>query len=90
MEAHVFRIGHRSVKVEVGQVNAEEHSARGADCGVDEEFCGEKIRSGSALIAGKVDEVTADSELSAVDLLLLRADVADDATVGGALVFWDL
>ncbi len=84
-EAHVFRIGHRSVEVEVGQVNAEEHGARGADCGVDEEFGGEKIRSGSALIAGKVDEVTADSESNAVDLLLLRADVADDAAVRRAV-----
>ena len=27
-EAHVFRIGHRGVEVEVGQVNAEEHCAR--------------------------------------------------------------
>ena len=90
MEAHVFRIGHRTVEVEVGQVNAEEDGTRGADCGVDEEFGGEKIRSGSALIAGKVNEVTADSESSAVDLLLLWADIADIATVGGALVFWDL
>jgi len=89
-EAHVFRIGHRSVEVEVGQINAEEHGSRGADGGVDEEFGGEEIRSGNALIAGKVNEVTANSESSAVDLLLLRADVADDATVGGALVLRDL
>jgi hypothetical protein len=37
-EAHIFRIGHRSVEVEVGQVNAEEHRLRCADGGVDEEF----------------------------------------------------
>jgi len=89
-EAHVFRIGHRSVEVEVGQVNAEEHGARCADGGVDEEFGGEKVRSGGALVAGKVDDITADRQASAMDLFLLRVDVADDATVGGALVFWDL
>ncbi len=57
---------------------------------IDEEFGGEKVRSGSALVAWEVDEITANRELSVIDLLLLRADVADDATVGGALVFWDL
>jgi hypothetical protein len=89
-EAHVFRFGHRSVEVEVGEVNAEEHGSRGADGGVDEEFGSEEIRSRSALIAGKVNEVTANSESSAVDLLLLRANVAYNATVGGALVLRDL
>ena len=43
-----------------------------------------------ALVAGKVDEITANRESSAIDLLLLRPDVADNATVGGTLVFWDL
>ena len=64
-ESHVFRVGHRSVEVEVGQINAEEHGSRGADGGVDEEFGSEEIRSGSPFIAGKVNEVTADSESSA-------------------------
>jgi hypothetical protein len=89
-EAHVFRISHRSVEVVVGQVNAEEHGAWCADGGVDEEFGGEKVCSGGALVAGRVDEITADHQASAMDLFLLRGDVADDATVGGALVFWDL
>jgi len=35
-EAHVFRIGHRSVEVEVGQVDTKEHGARCADGGVYE------------------------------------------------------
>jgi len=35
-EAHVFRIGHRSVEVEVGQFDAKEHGARCADGGVYE------------------------------------------------------
>ncbi len=35
-EAHVFRISHRSVEVEVGQVNAQEYRAWCADGGVDE------------------------------------------------------
>ncbi len=88
-EAHVFRIIHWRVEVEVGQVNAQEYRARCADCGVDEEFGGEKVRSGGALVAGKVDEIAADRHASAMDLFLVRADVADDAPVGGALVFWD-
>jgi len=89
LEVHVFRIGHQSVEVEVGQVNAEEHGAQCADGGVDEEFGSEKVRSGGPLVAGKVNEI-ADRQASAMDLFLLWADVADDATVGGALVFWDL
>jgi hypothetical protein len=89
-EAHVFWIGHRGVEVEVGQVNAEEHGARCAYLRVDEEFGSEKVRSGSALVAREIDEITANCESSAIDLLLLRPDIADDATVGGALVFWDL
>jgi len=59
-EAHVFRIGHRSVKVEVGQVNAKEHGARCADGGVDEEFGSEKVRGGGARVSGKINEITAD------------------------------
>ena len=57
---HVFRISHQSVKVEVGQVNAEEHGARCADGGVDEEFGGEKVRGGGARVSGKIDEITAE------------------------------
>ena len=45
-----------------------------------------KVRSGSALVAGEVDEITANHESSVIDLLLLRPDVADDATVGGFCV----
>jgi hypothetical protein len=59
-EAHVFRIGHWSVEVEVGQVNIEEHGAWCADGGVDEEFGGEKVRSGGARVSGKINEITAD------------------------------
>ena len=59
-EAHVFRIGHRSVEVEVGQVNIKEHGAWCADGGVDEEFGGEKVRSGGACVSGKINEITAD------------------------------
>ncbi len=90
LEAHVFRIGHQGVEVEVGQVDAKEHGTRCAYRGVDEEFGGEEVRSGSALVAREVDEISANRESSAIDLLLLRPDVADNATVGGALVFWDL
>ena len=90
LEAHVFRIGHQGVEVEVGQVDAKEHGARCAYRGVDEEFGGEEVCSGSALVAGEVNEISANRESSAIDLLLLRPAVADDATVGGALVFWDL
>ena len=90
LEAHVFRIGHQGVEVEVGQVNAEEHGALCTYPGVDEEFGSEKVCSGRALVAGEVNEITANHESSAIDLLLLRPDVADDATIGGALVFWDL
>jgi hypothetical protein len=60
---HVFWIGHRGVKVEVGQVDAEDHGARCAYRGVDEEFGGEEVRSGSALVAGEVDEIFANREL---------------------------
>ena len=80
-EVHVVRIGHWCVEVEVGFVNAGE-SYRG----VNEEFGGEKVCSGSALVAKEVDEITANRESSAIDLLLLQPDVADDATVGGALL----
>jgi hypothetical protein len=90
LEVHVFQIGHRDVKVEVGQVDAKEHSARCAYRGVDEEFGGEEVRSGSAFVAGEVDEISTNCESSAIDLLLLQPDIADNATVGGALVFWDL
>ncbi len=90
LEVHVFRIGQRGVEVEVGQVNAEEHGARCTYRGVDEEFGGKKVCSGHALVAGEGNEITANRESSAIDLLLLRPDVADDATIGGALVFWDL
>ena len=48
------------------------------------------VRSGSALAAGEVDEITANHESSVIDLLFLQPDVADDATIGGTLVFWDL
>ena len=60
---HVFWIGHRGAKVEVGQVDAEDHGARCAYRGVDEEFGGEEVRSGSALVAGEVDEIFANREL---------------------------
>ena len=89
-ETHVFWIGHRSVQVEVGQVDAEEHGARCADGGVDEEFGGEKVCSGGARVSGKIDEIPADRQSSAIDLFFLQADVAADATVGGSLVFRDL
>ena len=86
-EAHVFRIGHWGVEVEVGQVNAEEHGTRCTYPGVDEEFGSEKVCSWSARVAGEVDEITANRELSAIDLLLLRLEVAVDATVSGTFVF---
>ena len=59
-EAHVFWIGHRSVQVEVCQVDAEEHGSRCTDGGVDEEFGGEKVRGGGAHVPGKIDEIPAD------------------------------
>jgi hypothetical protein len=70
-EAHVFQIGHRCVQVKVGQVNDEEHSAWCADGGVDEEFGGEKVRGGGARVSGKIDEITADRQSSAIDFFLL-------------------
>jgi len=68
-EAHVFWIGHWCVEVEVGQVNAGEYGARCTYRGVDEEIGGEKVCSGSALVAREVDEITANRESSAIDLL---------------------
>ena len=53
MEAYVFRIGHRTVEVEVGQVNAEEHGAQGADFGVDEEFAVRRSAVGVLLLPAK-------------------------------------
>ena len=70
-EAHVFWIGHRSVQVEVGQVDAEEHGARCADGGVDEEFGCEKVRGGGARVPGKIDEIPANCQSSAIDFFLL-------------------
>jgi hypothetical protein len=70
-EAHVFWIGHRCVQVKVGQVNSEEHSARCADGGVDEEFGGEKVRGGGACVSGKIDEIAPNCQSSAIDLFLL-------------------
>ncbi len=64
--------------------------ARCADGGVDEEFGGEKVRSGGARVSGKIDEIPADRQSSTIDLFFLQADVAADATVGGSLVFRDL
>ena len=70
LEAHVFRIGYRGVKVKVGQVNAKEHGTRCTYPEVDEEFGGEKVCSGSALVSGEVDEITTNHESSAIDLYL--------------------
>ncbi len=70
-EAHVFWFGHRSVQVEVGQVGAEEHGARCADGGVDEEFGCEKVRGGGACVPGKIDEISSDCQSSAIDFFLL-------------------
>ncbi len=37
-ETHVFRVWHRGVEVEIGEVDAQKLGPRGTDGGVDEEF----------------------------------------------------
>ncbi len=60
--AHVFRLVHRGVQVEVLDVAASHFRIGGGEYTVDEAFCGGDVGSGGAGVAGVVDEITPNGE----------------------------
>jgi hypothetical protein len=89
-ETHVFRVWHRGVEVEIGEVDAQKLGPRGTDGGVDEEFGRGEISGWCALVAWIVDAIAANGEPNAMFLLFLWSVIAANAAVGGAFVSWNV
>lgn len=82
-DAHVFVLVHSSVEVEVGDVNAAVGGVVSGEGAVDDKFGSSRVCSGRADVARVVDEVAANGEADTVGSGFLRADIDNNAEVGG-------
>jgi hypothetical protein len=77
LDAHIFGIGHRSIKVEVLQVNGAEPCAFPGEDTVEEEFDKFKGCGVGANVARVANPVATDSDTGAVRVILLWANFTD-------------
>jgi hypothetical protein len=77
LDANIFGIGHRSIKVEVLQVDGAEPCAFSEEDTVEEQFDKFKGCGVGADIARVADPVATDSDMGVVGVILLWANVAD-------------
>jgi hypothetical protein len=80
--AHILVAGHWGAEVEVGNVTTHHTGSRCGDGAVDDQFCCGGIGGWRAYIAWVFDEVTTNSEASALRFCFLWAVGANDTTVG--------
>ncbi len=90
METYLFVFRYGGFEVEVGKVDAQKLSPRGADCGTDEEFGRGEISHWCTFVAWIVNAIATNSESSKVFVFFLRLIIAAYVALGGAFVSWNL
>jgi hypothetical protein len=90
METHVFRVWHRGVDVENGEVNAQKFCPWGADDGINEEFGRGEISHGCTFVARMADAIATNSESNGMYFVFLRPIIATYAAIGWAFMSWGM
>ncbi len=87
LDAHIFGIWHRSVKVEVLEINGAKPSAFPGEDTIEEEFDKFQGCGVGANIARVADSVAADSNTGAIGVIFLRANFTDHHSMTDLFAF---